>query len=504
MRTKSRTLVATIALGALGFAQQVSADTTTQAISGSQSAQENGCVDAIGIFTANDCSYNGKLRWVGDFAPTYVPDLTTLTQADVTPPIYVDAYWVDRTDRAWIGPLANQMYYATGDSPISNSTSPAVGDNKVALGLSGQLSIDDRNTASGADDLISGAIVIAAGTRNVLTGQADNTRVEESWDSLTETLAPTAVDSATANGSGGFDYVIASRGMPDRLQPYGLNDQAYPSEIASSPIVGVGNSGWVAPDSQGRSVATFECIPENPTSVKADWHPRQNRVRVEAIWGADCVDPSSNNIGATTTGEFTGYSCIHSNGGACPRNPAILGVLPSFFTPAGDPGYQNLLIAISTNGAGEIISSNAFYTHQYQVLQGLFGFDTPYEAWDGGDLTLAGTGAAVTASARARPSGGSPDINLKSGGGIPIVLYGNDSLDATQVTDLHFGPSQVGISHSNAHISDENGDGVDDIVGHFKQSETGIVCGDTAAILTGVTGGGLPISATAIINVLGC
>lgn len=504
MHTKIHALVGAVALG---LALQASAGTTTQAISGLQSAQENGCIDAIGIFTANDCSYNGINRWTGGSAtPIYNPPLETLTQEDVTPPILVEVSKDDRPDRVWIGPLANQMYYETGASPFSNgvpaSVFPAVGDNKAELGLSGQITIDDSGTADGSDDLISGEIIIAAGTRNVLTGQDDDTRVEESWSSLTQTLDPTPVDSATPNAMGGFDYVIASRGMPDRLQPMGANDQPYPSEIASSPIV-LGVSGWVAPDSQGRSVANFECIPEKPTLVEAFWNRRFEEVRARSHLGADCADPSSNNVGATTTGEFTDHGCLRADGTpTCPPNPAVLGAPGSFFTPPGDPGYQNLLIALSTDADGHIVSSDAFYAHQFQVLQGLFGFSTPYEAWDGGELTMAGVVQA--GSLRVRPSGGSPDVNLKSGGGISVVLYSNDNLDATQATNLAFGPAGAGIMHNAPHVSDVDGDGLDDLVMHFRQRNAGLACGDTSATLTGETGGGHPFSTTATVNIVGC
>ena len=107
-------------------------------------------------------------------------------------------------------------------------------------------------------------------------------------------------------------------------------------------------------------------------------------------------------------------------------------------------------------------------------------------------------------SLRVRPSGGSPDINLKSGGGVPVVLYSNDNLDATQVTNVTFGPAMVGKAHNNAHISDQNGDGVLDQVFHFVQKKTGISCGETTATLSGLTAGGLPFSTTGTINVLGC
>ena len=418
MQIKTGILVGAVALGCFG---QAAAGTTTQAIAGYQSAQENGCVNAIGIFTAYDCSYNGVNRW-WNFVASYDPDPFALGWGEDDVPATVDGYNVDRPDRTWIGPLANQMYYEPGNSPFANGTFPAVGDNKAALGLSGELTIDDNNTADGTDDLISGTIVIAAGTRSVLTGQGDNSRVEESWSSLTQTLAPTTVDSATPNAHGGFDYVIASRGMPDVLQPDGSkNTEPYPSEVASSPIeTPVAVSGWVAPDSQGRSVATFECVPESPTDILVTWNRRQNRLRLGSPLGADCADPSSNNIGATTTGEFTDYSCEEADGSTCRINGAILGTPGNFFTPPGDPGYQNLPDPrCQLTPAGHIVSSFAFYTHQFEVLQALFGFDTPYEAWDGGTLTMAGLVQA--GSLRVRPSGGSPDVNVKSGGVVSVV-----------------------------------------------------------------------------------
>jgi len=498
MYTQAKTLVGFVALG---LTLQASAGTTSQAISGSQSAQENGCVDAIGIFTANDCSYNGINRWVS-VVDNFDPDISGWTEADT--PATVDGYTVDRPDRTWIGPLANQMYYSTGDSPISNGTAPAVGDNKVALGLSGQITIDDNNTSIGADDLIGGTIVIAAGSRNVLTGQGDDTRVEESWESLTQTLAPTAVDSATPNAMGGFDYVIASRGMPDTLQPDGgKNNQPYPSEIASSPIeTPIAISGWVAPDSQGRSVTNFECEPESPTPIDITWNTRRDRLRIGSHLGADCADPSSNDVGATTTGVFTGYSCQESDGSECRINGAILGTPGNFFTPPGDPGYQNLLIAISTDASGHVVSSFAFYTHQFEVLQALFGFDTPYEAWDGGTLAMAGLVQA--GSLRVRPSGGSPDVNVKSAGNVSVVLYSNDNLDATQATNLAFGPAGTGIRHKAPHVSDIDGDGLDDLVMHFAQRSTGLACGDTSVTLTGETADGYSFSTTATVNIVGC
>jgi hypothetical protein len=499
MHTKTKALVGTVALG---LALQASAATTTQAISGAQTNNENGCVDAIGIFTNNDCSYGAQNRW-GWTIDSTIPD-TTGWEVAPFPPTTVSATVSDKPGRVWIGPLANQMYYAVGASPLNGgSGAPEVGDNKVELGLSGVLTIDDNGTTEvGSDDLISGTIVIAAGTRNILTGQGNNSRVEESWDTLTQTLDPTTVNSAIPNAGGGFDYVIASQGMPDLLQPDGSkNNQAYPSEIASSPIeTPIATSGWVATDSQNRSVASFECVLASPQDAIAKYRPGRggNRPRPPAVVlsspnGMECADAP--NFGMLTTGVFSNYSCVDNDGvSPCRINGAILGTPGNFFTPPGNPGYQNLQIAVSTDAGGHIVSSFAFYSHEYQVLQGLFGFDTPYEGWDGGTLTIAGAVQAGSVEVN-------NDINPKSNGVISVNLYSNDNFDATQATNLAFGPGAADITHNSAHAKDLNGDGVDDLQMHFRQKDAALACGDTSASLTGNTGGGDPFATSAPVLV---
>jgi hypothetical protein len=262
-------------------------------------------------------------------------------------------------------------------------------------------------------------------------------------------------------------------------------------------------AGWVAPDSQGRSVASFECEPENPTPITIGWNSRRSRLRIGSHLGADCADPSQLDLGAMTTGVFDGYSCVDNDGSStCRINGAILGTPGNFFTPPGNPGYQNLLISVSTDASGHIVSSFAFYSHEYEVLQALFNFDTPYEAWDGGTLTMAG--AVQAGSLRVRPSGGSPDVNIRSAGTVSVVLYSNDNLDATQATNLAFGPAGAGITHAAAHASDENGDLVDDLVMHFRQRDSGLACGDTSVSLSGNTGDGHPFTTSAPVNIVGC
>ena len=232
--------------------------------------------------------------------------------------------------------------------------------------------------------------------------------------------------------------------------------------------------------------------------VTASWNSRRNRVRVTSVLGAPCADPSLNNIGATTTAVIDNWSCVpHPAATGCPLfNGALLGGI------ASNPGYQNLLLSVSTDAGGHIVSSNAYYTNEYKVLGFLFGFNVEWEAWDGGELVMGGVAQAD--SLRVRPSGGSPDINVKSGGNVSVVLYSHDNLDATQISNIAFGPGQAGLAHAAPHPQDMNGDGVDDLVMHFKQRDIGASCGDTTATLSADTAGGYPFSATAAINVVGC
>ena len=54
------------------------------------------------------------------------------------------------------------------------------------------------------------------------------------------------------------------------------------------------------------------------------------------------------------------------------------------------------------------------------------------------------------------------------------------------------------------HVEDVNGDFFDDMVFHFKVSDTGITCGDTDATLTGETFDATPIEGTDSVKTTGC
>ena len=93
------------------------------------------------------------------------------------------------------------------------------GDSKVELPITGSIVIDDLGDGFGANDTIAGTIILGTGTR-VTSGSGSDAgpaTITESWTSITHTLVATTVSSATANGAGGFDYVLGSDGFPDNI-----------------------------------------------------------------------------------------------------------------------------------------------------------------------------------------------------------------------------------------------------------------------------------------------
>jgi hypothetical protein len=143
------------------------------------------------------------------------------------------------------------------------------------------------------------------------------------------------------------------------------------------------------------------------------------------------------------------------------------------------------------------------------VLGFLFRFTGP-EGWDGGKWQF------NSPKLRVRPSGGSPDVNPKSGGNVSVVLYSNSNLDATTVTNVVMGPGSATEEHATIHVKTEdadldgfldgdlNKDGLLDGVFHFSQKALGLSCGDTSATLNGQTSDGRAFSATGVVNVVGC
>jgi hypothetical protein len=102
-----------------------------------------------------------------------------------------------------------------------------------------------------------------------------------------------------------------------------------------------------------------------------------------------------------------------------------------------------------------------------------------------------------------------PDIDIKPGsdpnsinpslrGNLPVAILGTDSFDVANVdvSTLAFGPDGAHFDHSHGpHLDDANGDGLTDLVAHYRTHQTGIAFGDTEACVTGELLDGTPFEA---------
>jgi hypothetical protein len=105
-----------------------------------------------------------------------------------------------------------------------------------------------------------------------------------------------------------------------------------------------------------------------------------------------------------------------------------------------------------------------------------------------------------------KPGSDPNTINPLSKGVIPVAILSIGNFDATQVdaSSVEFGPNGAKETHGQGHVEDVDGDGVPDMMLHFKTQETGIQCGDTEATLTGETFGGEKFMGTDSIQTVGC
>lgn len=70
---------------------------------------------------------------------------------------------------------------------------------------------------------------------------------------------------------------------------------------------------------------------------------------------------------------------------------------------------------------------------------------------------------------------------------VPVAVLGSEDLDVVDLdqASLLFGPAGAALSEHGAYMADVNKDGMDDLVGFFRISDTGILEGDTEACMTG-------------------
>lgn len=322
---------ALLLLTALALMPCARGGTTATPLSGTfNNSQDNACIQVSLFFYLADCSY-GRSRAV-----------------------------IGGQELPWVGPTVNPVYFAPGSPHAVPGYAPKPGDDRIRPAMTGSLTIDDRGTKDASDDLISGALTVGPAARSVVSNinsQAGRPpRLVEKWQAIRHTLAPTAVDAATRNDAGGFDYVIGKRGFPALLCRKDDSTDCYTSARAPKTTDGpAGADVWAGPPADGIGV---ERAP---------------------VWGGG-------NPGATTTAEFDGYSCADEfEGRECLHANVAWG------SDKEDPGLDNLLLKVSTDSRRRIRSVRGFWTNEYYIQGGPPAFQVQAgedNSWQGGYLQL--------------------------------------------------------------------------------------------------------------------
>ena len=101
-----------------------------------------------------------------------------------------------------------------------------------------------------------------------------------------------------------------------------------------------------------------------------------------------------------------------------------------------------------------------------------------------------------------KPGSDRNPVNLRSKGVIPVAILTTEDFDATTIdpATVRFGPDEASEAHGEGHIEDVDHDGDNDLVLHFKTSETGIQVGDEEARITGQTFDGQDVEGGDVID----
>ena len=148
---------------------------------------------------------------------------------------------------------------------------------------------------------------------------------------------------------------------------------------------------------------------------------------------------------------------------------------------------------------------------QRVVVSGLSWFlpAGSFADWDYMSVTPSVSSVAIDVKPGSDPN----SINPRAKGVIPVGIFTTSTADGDPLdfdawevdpSTLVFGPGGAGIAHATGHAEDVDGDGDLDMVVHFKVQDSGIVCGDIEATLTGATLGGESIEGGDTIRTVGC
>jgi hypothetical protein len=335
-------LIAFVTAVTLSFFSLAQAAQKVTSVKGTfNTSQENACIHVSTFFYLTDCFYSRvNEEIIGQKLP-------------------------------WTGPTVNPVYYPVDSEHAVPTYVPVRGDDRFAPPMKGTLTINDQGTRDIADDTLQGTLIVGPAVRSVVVNVNELAggpggappRAVMTWDNITHTLAETAFDRATKNDHGGYDYVIASKGFPRRLCLVDDPTDCYPSAYAGFTTDGQNARGtWDGPSEYGVTRDT----------------------------------EMEGNVGAQTTAVINGYRCFDNRGDiTCPNHNVVWSA--SIEPAQGDtninegPGFDNLLLKISTDDQANILSVKGFWTNEY-LIKGGPGFfqvaDGHNNSYQGGFLQL--------------------------------------------------------------------------------------------------------------------
>ena len=385
------------------------AATVTTPVSGTMSPTQETCFQGLAnaVGDGENCMYDG-----GPAAGGNDPIGTEVTG----PNNQVSYYDADATPAAFeITPdgLAERLYVTT------------VGDGKIAQKINGTITIDDGGDGFGAGDLISFSLTLTSPGGGAIIRHY-STSVVDKYNSMTQTLAPFAAHSATANGAGGFDYIIGTEGFPTPLT------FAVPGACFGKPFgeAECGHSFSVGPDPDfwdGTSLAGLGLLEGN-----------RGAKTVGTVTGLDCRD-SKSATGVDSNDCFdsgVSYSPWVTGPCATPGGCTLKEGQPSAVRGAAeDVGWDDMLLKVSTDALGKVIAVEGFNVDDYKVFgqvrcgdntAGTGSYVAICNSWTSGRFTLA------AASGRTATDDG--PVIASEGVPVDIAVMANDLNFSNPVT----------------------------------------------------------------------
>jgi hypothetical protein len=194
-----------------------------------------------------------------------------------------------------------------------------------------------------------------------------------------------------------------------------------------------------------------------------------------------------------------------------PLQPTIGGDLDAFLAKLNAAGsalvYSTYLggsgddhaLGISVHSTGNAYISGLTFSTDFPTKN-------PIQPTHAGAFVAKIASGALPATIDIKPGSSPNSINPRSNGNISVAVLTTNSFDAgsVDVNTVRFGRTGQEAAPLRSSLEDVDGDGDSDLVLHFDTQQTGILCGDSSARLTGRTFDGEPIEGSDSISTVGC